>query len=101
MGSLCPRITFGPYGIVGANDNYIGTKAGAIVGLEQPIHAKATIVADWLSGVSGVGYFTPGVSFTLPRNSLLNVGYALGNDSYSDPSNNNRYLFVYYAITFP
>jgi hypothetical protein len=41
------------------------------------------------------------VSFTLPRNSLLNIGYSSGNDSYSDPSNNNRYLFVYYGITFP
>jgi hypothetical protein len=41
------------------------------------------------------------VSITLPRSSLLNIGYSIGNDSYSDPSNNNRYLFVYYGITFP
>jgi hypothetical protein len=100
-GDYGPRITFGPYGIVGANDSYIGTKAGAIVGYEQPIHAKASIVADWFSGVSGFGYFTPGISITLPLNGLLNVGYSFGNDSYSEPSNNNRYLFVYYGITFP
>src|SRR5262245_58124764 len=100
-GDYGPRFTVGPYGIVAANDNYFGTKAGAIVGYEQPIHAKASIVADWLSGVSGFGYFTPGISITLPRNSLLNIGYSIGNDSYSDPSNNNRFLFVYYGITFP
>jgi hypothetical protein len=101
QGSYGPRITFGPYGIVAANDNYYGTKAGAIVGYEQPIHAKASIVADWFSGVSGFGYLTPGISITLPHNGLLNVGYSIGNDSYSDPSNNNRYLFVYYGVTFP
>lgn len=100
-GAYGPRITFGPYGIVAAADNYYGTKAGAIVGYEQPIHAKASIVADWFSGVSGFGYFTPGISVTLPHNGLLNVGYMLGNDSYSNPSNNNRYLMVYYGITFP
>jgi hypothetical protein len=93
-----PRITFGPYGIVGAEDSYVGTKGGAIVGLEQPVHAKASIVADWFSGVSGFGYFTPGMSFTLPRSGLLNVGYSIGNDSYD--GNNNRLFFVYYGITF-
>jgi hypothetical protein len=99
--SYGPRITFGPYGIVGAEDSYIGTKAGAIVGFEQPIHPRVSLVADWFSGVSGFGYFTPGVSFILPRNGLLNIGYSIGNDSYKDPSNNNRYLFMYYGITFP
>ena len=94
-----PRITFGPYGIVAAEDNYIGTKAGAIVGLEQPIHPRASIVADWISGVSGFGYFTPGISITLPGSGLLNVGYSIGNDSYD--GNKNRYFFAYYGITFP
>ena len=100
-GSYGPRITFGPYGIVGSADSYSGTKAGAIVGYEQPIHAKARIVADWFSGVSGFGYFTPGISITLPRNGVFAVGYSIGNDSYSDPHNNNRFFFVYYGITFP
>jgi hypothetical protein len=100
-GSYGPRITFGPYGIVGAVDEYVGTKAGAIVGIEQPVHSKVSIVADWFSGVSGLGYLTPGVSFTLPRNGLLNIGYSIGNDSYDEPKNNNRYFFAYYGITFP
>jgi hypothetical protein len=98
QGTYGTRFTFGPYGIVGAEESYYGTKAGAIVGLEQPVHAKASIVADWFSGVSGFGYFTPGMSFTLPHSSLLNVGYSIGNDSYD--GNKNRFLFIYYGITF-
>jgi hypothetical protein len=101
-GNYGPRITFGPYAIVGAEDErWVGTRAGAIVGYEQPVHSRVSIVADWFSGVSGFGYFTPGVSITLPRNGLLNIGYSLGNDSYSDPGNNNRYFFAYYGVTFP
>jgi hypothetical protein len=96
-----PRITVGPYGIVGAVESYYGTKAGAIIGYEQPVHTKASIVADWFSGVSGLGYFTPGFSLTLPYNSVVSVGYSIGNDSYRHPHNHNRYLFIYYGITFP
>jgi hypothetical protein len=99
--SYGPRITAGPYGILGASDSYVGTRAGVIVGYEQPIAPRVSFVADWFSGVSGFGYFTPGISIALPRSSLFNIGYSLGNDSYDDPGNNNRYLFVYYGITFP
>lgn len=104
-----PRFHAGPYGVLGANQDPLDgptsflsqPRAGAILGYEQPIHANARIVADWFSGKHGLGYFTPGVSITLPRNGLLNIGYSIGNDSYSDPSNHNRYLFLYYSITFP
>lgn len=100
-GNYGPRITVGPYGIVGAEESYYGTKMGAIVGYEQPLSSKVSFVADWFSGVSGFGYFTPGISIVMPKNGLLNIGYSLGNDSYSDPGNNNRYFFAYYGITFP
>ena len=107
-GNYGPRFTAGPYGVLGANRDplkgavsFVGQpRAGAIVGYEQPIHAKASIVADWFSGQNALGYFTPGVSFTLPANGLLNIGYSIGNDSYKSPSNNNRALFVYYGVTF-
>jgi hypothetical protein len=76
-------------------------RAGAIVGYEQPIHPKVSIVADWFSGKNLVGYFTPGVSITLPKNGLLNVGYSIGNDSYTDSNaSKNRYFFAYYGVTF-
>jgi hypothetical protein len=97
-GNYGPRITAGPYGIYSGGDAWAGPKAGAIVGYEQPIHPKVTLVADWFSGQNFFGYFTPGVSFTLPHTSLLNVGYSIGNDSYD--GNNNRLLFIYYGIAF-
>ena len=97
-GNYGPRLTAGPYGIVSGGSDWVGPKAGAIVGYEQPVHPKASIVADWFSGKNGFGYFTPGASFTLPANGLLNIGYSLGNDSYN--GNDNRFLFVYYGVTF-
>jgi len=108
-GAYGPRFTAGPYGVLGANQD--GTngptsfldqpRAGAIVGYEQPIHAKASIVADWFSGKNGLGYFTPGVSITLPRSGLLNVGYSFGNDSWKNSNDSkNRYFFAYYGVTF-
>jgi hypothetical protein len=107
-GNYGPRITMGPYGILGANKNsvdgpvsFIGPRAGALVGLEQPVHAKASIVADWFSGKNGLGYFTPGVSITLPASSLLNIGYSFGNDSFQNSNaTKNRFLFIYYGVTF-
>jgi hypothetical protein len=96
-----PRFTVGPYAIVGTNDGFAGPEAGALIGYEQPIHAKVSIVADWFSGKNGFGYLTPGISMTLPGNGLFNVGYSIGNDSW-DNSNatRNRLLFLYYGVTF-
>jgi hypothetical protein len=101
-GSYGPRFHAGPYGVLIKDEaNYAGPKAGAILGYEQPLHAKASFVADWFSGKNGFGYFTPGMSFTLPRSGLLNIGYAIGNDSWeNDNATKNRYLFIYYGMTF-
>ena len=71
------------------------------LGLEQPLNGKVSFVADWLSGKNFWGYFTPGVSVTLPHNGLLNIGYSIGNDSFTNNDAKNRALFVYYGITFP
>jgi hypothetical protein len=108
-GMYGPRFTAGPYGVLGANqDTAAGPtsfldqpRAGAILGYEQPFHPKASFVADWFSGKNGLGYFTPGVSITLPGSGLLNVGYAIGNDSWKDSNaTKNRYFFAYYGVTF-
>jgi len=98
-GSYGPRFTAGPYTIYSGGSVWAGPKSGAILGYEQPIHPKVTIVADWFSGKNFFGYFTPGVSISLPHSSLFNAGYSIGNDSYN--GNNNRLLFLYYGITFP
>ena len=96
-GNYGPRLTAGPYGVV-SGGSFAGPKAGALVGYEQPIHTKLTFVADWFSGKNFFGYFTPGVSITLPANGVFNAGYSIGNDSYH--GNDNRFLFLYYGVTF-
>jgi len=95
MGAHGPRIHGGIYGTV----SYVDNTAGAIFGYEQPLTGKVSFVADWLSQKNFWGYFTPGISVTLPHNGLLNIGYSLGNDSYD--GNKNRALFIYYGVTFP
>jgi hypothetical protein len=99
---------YGPYGIVSANQDpdkgpvsFSGSRAGVILGYEQPVHGRISVVADWFSGKNGFGYFTPGISITLPGSGLFNAGYSMGNDSWADDNaTKNRYLFVYYGVTF-
>lgn len=93
-GSYGPRLTVGGYGLGGLDIAGVD-KGGAMVGYEQPLAKKVSFVADWLSGRNGFGYVTPGFSFSLPKNSLLNVGYSIGNYG-----RKNNGLFVYYGVTF-
>jgi hypothetical protein len=99
-GNFGPRFHAGIYGTVSYFDD---NTAGAILGYEQPLSGKVSFVADWFSGKNFWGYFTPGISVTLPHSGLLNIGYALGNDSYDSANSDykNRAFFIYYGITFP
>jgi hypothetical protein len=102
-GDYGPRFHAGGYGVI-ANDDcagFCGTRGGAILGYEQPISKKVSIVADWFSQKNTLGYFTPGISITVPGNGLLNVGYMIGNDSWENSNaTRNRYFMVYYGVTF-
>jgi hypothetical protein len=89
-----PRFTGGGYALPGLAKG-AGTQGGAIVGYEQPVAKKVTFVTDWFSGKNAFGYVTPGFSFTLPKSSLLNIGYSIGNHV-----RGNNALFVYYGVTF-
>ena len=100
-----PRVTVGPYGVVADQDSgkatFIGTKGGVLVGYEQPLSGKVSFVADWFSGKNSIGYFTPGISVTLPHSGLLNAGYSIGNDVGDETANyKDRFLFLYYGVTF-
>jgi len=107
-GNYSPRFHAGFYGVVSANQDeskgpvsFSGPRAGAIVGYEQPVYKRLSFVADWFSGKNYVGYFTPGISISLPANGLLNAGYSIGNDSWENSNaTKNRYLFIYYGVTF-
>jgi len=93
--SYGPRFTTGPYGVITGKGYWPGSKAGAMVGYEQPIHSRASIVADWASGKNDVGYFTPGMSFKVPVIGRVKGGYSFGNDGDRD----NRFVFVSYGVT--
>jgi hypothetical protein len=103
-----PRIHAGAFGVVGANQNtskgpvsFVGRRAGAILGYEQPIAKNISLVADWFSGKNNLGYLTPGISIVLPHSGLLNAGYSVGNDSWENSNaTKNRYVFMYYGVTF-
>ena len=102
------RFTFGGYGVAAKQDDptasgFIGTRGGVLLGYEQPISGPVAFVADWFSGQNNLGYFTPGVSITLPHSGLLNIGYSIGNDSVGSSAANKKdqFFFVYYGITFP
>jgi hypothetical protein len=93
-GAYGPRVTIGGYGLGGYD--FAGLdKGGAIVGYEQPLASKVSFVADWFSGKNSFGYVTPGFSFALPKNQLINIGYSFGNYG-----RKNNALFVYYGVTF-
>jgi hypothetical protein len=96
-----PRFHAGIYQSMSYGDD---EQTGAILGYEQPVGGKVSVVADWFSGKNFWGYFTPGISVTLPHSGLLNIGYSIGNNAYNnDPGNDthNKALFVYYGVTFP
>jgi hypothetical protein len=92
-GDYGPRLTFGGYGIAGLDADV--DKGGVLAGYEQPLASKVNFVADWFSGKNGFGCVTPGFSFSLPKNQLINVGYSFGNSG-----RKNNALFVYYGVTF-
>jgi hypothetical protein len=106
-GDYGPRFHGGVFGAVSANQDlksgpvsFAGPRAGAILGYEQPVSKKISIVADWFSGKNSIGYFTPGISITLPGSGLLNAGYSIGNDSWENSNaTKNRYFFIYYGVT--
>lgn len=89
-----PRMTFGGYVLAGRASG-TGSEGGAILGFEQPLNKRVNFVADWFSGHNRFGYVTPGLAFTLPKNSVLYAGYSIGNQG-----RKNNGLFVYYGITF-
>jgi hypothetical protein len=105
MGDHGPRLTVGPYGVIADQDSgkstFIGTRGGVLVGYEQPLGGRLSFVADWFSGKNTIGYFTPGISISLPHSGLFNAGYSIGNDVGDEtPDYKNRFLFFYYGVTF-
>jgi len=88
------RLTGGVYTMAGTEQGF-GTKSGFIVGLEQPVTSKFTILADWSSGNNRFGYATVGGNYQVTKNQFLGVGYSFGNFG-----RGNNYFTAYYGFTF-
>jgi hypothetical protein len=92
--SWTPRFSAGAYQLVGtvADD---GDRRGLMVGVEQPVHSRVSLIADWNSGKNRFGYSAAGVGITLTKNSYLYSGYYFGNEG-----RGNNSLGVYYGFSF-
>jgi hypothetical protein len=93
-GRFGPRLTGGAYALLHSNEDE-RTKAGAIVGYEQPLSKKINLIIDWSSGDNRLGYVSPGLSFTTSQNSSLTTGYTIANHG-----RGKNALFAYYGIQF-
>lgn len=88
------RLTAGAYTVLNTK-NEMGTKSGALVAIEQPVHKKLNFVADWYSGKNRFGYAAAGFTYSVAPNQTLYAGYNFGN---SGRRNNSMALF--YSYTF-
>lgn len=88
-------VTGGAYKVFGGGDNFGEDKAGAIVGVNQPIVKRVSFVADWFSGKNKIGYASAGFNFAVTNRQYLTTGYSFGNSG-----RGNNALAAYYGITF-
>ena len=94
VGNPKARFTGGGYALLHASKDE-RTKAGAIVGYEQPLSKKISLLVDWFSGDNRFGYVSPGLSFVTSKKSALTTGYTIANHG----SGKNA-LFAYYGFQF-
>ena len=93
-GDYGPRLTAGAYALVGSFADGT-TRKGLLLGYEQPVHKKVSLVLDWSTGNNDYGYVVAGAGITLSPKSVLYVGYNLGNQG-----RGNNALGVYYGLSF-
>ncbi|MDX6383652.1 MAG: hypothetical protein QOK48_1225 [Blastocatellia bacterium] len=93
-GRFGPRFTVGPYMLLHATEDE-RTKAGAIIGYQQPLARKVSLIVDWYSGDNRLGYVSSGLSFITSTNSSLTTGYTVANHG-----RGKNALFAYYGIQF-
>jgi hypothetical protein len=89
-----PRLTAGAYALVGSFADGT-TKKGLLLGYEQPLNKKISLVLDWSTGNNDYGYVVAGAGITLSPKSVLYVGYNIGNQG-----RGNNALGIYYGFSF-
>lgn len=89
-----PTFTFGGYTLVGPFDEDTD-RQGIIVGYDQPLTKKFSLLIDWASGNNDSGYVTAGTGIELSQRQNISAGYSFGNQG-----RGNNFLGVYYGYTF-
>ena len=87
-------LTGGVYRVVGGTAD-MGTRTGVLVGAQQPVTKRLTLMADWTSGKNRFGYSNAGFGYEVTSNQYLIFGYSFGNSGRA-----NNYLNLYYGFTF-
>lgn len=87
-----PKITAGAYQLIGGRD--VGDRRGFLLAVEQPVHSRVSLIADWNTGKNRLGYAATGVGITLTKRSYLYSAYYFGNEGAG-----NNFLGVYYGFS--
>lgn len=93
-GNYAPRVTGGAYQIFG-NMTGAGSSRGFLAAVEQPVHDRVTLVADWSTGKNFLGYSSAGVEIKLTKRSWLSAAYYFGNEG-----RGNNSIGIYYGFYF-
>lgn len=88
------RLTGGIYTVAIGGDDF-GTKTGVLVGIEQPVTERFTLLADWTSGKNRLGYSNVGFGYGIKKSQNLSVAYTFGNSGRA-----NNFLSVFYGFNF-
>ena len=88
-----PRLTGGAYELFGKDRGE--ARRGLIFGVEQPIHKRVTLIADWNTAKNRFGYAAAGVGVTLTKRSYLYSAYYFGNEGRA-----NNSFGLYYGYSF-
>ena len=88
------RLTGGVYTVANTERDF-GTKNGLLLGIEQPITERFTLVADWTSGKNRFGYSNVGFNYGIKKSQNLTVAYTFGNSG-----RGNNYLSLFYGFNF-
>lgn len=88
------RITGGGYQIIN-NERGFGTRRGVMIGIEQPLTKRLSVVGDYVSGKNRFGYAAAGVVLALTKKQTLMISY-----NFSNVNGSGNYLNFLWSITF-
>jgi hypothetical protein len=88
------RLTGGIYTVANGGQDY-GTKTGVLLGIEQPITDRFSLMADWTSGNNRLGYSNVGFSYGIKKSQNLSAAYTFGNSGRA-----NNFLSIFYGLDF-